>query len=551
VTPTAPVPPAAATLSAPLVFGSTTIGTTSAAQTVTLTNTGGTTLNITSIAIGGVNSTNFAKGATTCGATLAAAASCTTSVTFSPSAAGTRTGTFVVTDSAAFSPHSIALTGTGTAVPDTTPPTLTARVPAVNATGIAPAADLSVTFSEVVQGVSTANFTVRQGANPVLAATVTAGPGANQFTLNPTANLAPSTVYTVTLTGNATTGIRDGANNPLASTTWSFTTGAVADTTPPTASALTPLNTATNQAVTVNATATFSEAITGFGPATATIRVGTVATGAIVPSAVTFNTATRVLTINPNANLAPDTRYTVRLTGGAAAIRDIANNPLTSVSWTFLTGPAPTITARTPGAGTNAVAVASNVTATFSEAITGFSNTTATVRAGTAAPVAAAVTFAAATRVLTINPTANLANDTLYTVRLTGGAAAIRDLAGNPLATSTWTFRTGPAPTVIATSRTPASGAVGASRTANVTATFSENVAGATAANVSLKVGTLTTGATVASVVTYNATTHVVSINPNATLPANTQFTVRLTGGITDIAGNPLTATQWSFTTGP
>jgi methionine-rich copper-binding protein CopC len=301
--------------------------------------------------------------------------------------------------------------------------------------------------------------------------------------------------------------------------------------------------------VTVNATATFSEAITGFSTATATIRVGTLVTGALVPSAVTFNAATRVLTINPTANLTADTRYTVRLTGGAAAIRDIANNPLTSVSWTFLTGPAPTITARTPAAGTNAVANASNITATFSEVITGFSTTTATVRAGTAAPVAAAVTFVAATRVLTINPTANLANDTLYTVTLTGGTAAIRDTAGNPLATTTWTFRTGPAPSV--TARTPASAAVGASRTANVTATFSENVTGATAANVSLRTGTLVTGALIASVVSYNATTHVVTINPNATLPANTQFTVRLTAGITDIAGNPLPVTQWSFTTGP
>jgi hypothetical protein len=148
-------------------------------------------------------------------------------------------------------------------------------------------------------------------------------------------------MYTVTLTGSATTGIRDGANNPLASTSWTFTTAAAADVTPPTTSALAPANNATNQAVTVNATATFSEAITGFSTATATIRVGTLATGALVPSAVTFNTTTRVLTINPTANLAADTRYTVRLTGGAAAIRDIANNPLTSVSWTFLTGPAP------------------------------------------------------------------------------------------------------------------------------------------------------------------------------------------------------------------
>ena len=97
----------------------------------------------------------------------------------------------------------------------------------------------------------------------------------------------------------------------------------------------------------------------------------------------------------------------------------------------------------------------------------------------------------------------------------------------------------------------PVGSGVGAGRTANVTATFSENVTGATAANVSLRTGTLGTGALIASVVSYNATTHVVTINPNATLPANTQFTVRLTAGITDIAGNPLPATQWSFTTGP
>ena len=151
---------------------------------------------------------------------------------------------------------------------------------------------------------------------------------------------------------------------------------------------------------------------------------------------------------------------------------------------------------------------------------------------------------------LTINPVANLANDTLYTVTLTGGTGAIRDIAGNPLATTTWTFRTGPAPTV--TARTPAVNAVGVSRTANITATFSENVTGAAAAaNVSLRVGTLATGALIASALTYNATTHVVTINPNATLPANTQVTVRLTRGITDIAGNPLVAVTWSFTTGP
>jgi Ca2+-binding RTX toxin-like protein len=536
-TPAVPAPVAALTPTA-LTFSST-VGVASAIQTATLQNTGNAPLAITGIVAAGTGFTQT----NTCGTSLAAAASCTISVRFTPAAAGASAGTVTISDNAAGAPPVITLSGTGTAVADAVPPTVTARVPAINATGFPVAQSLTATFSEAVTGVSTATFTVRAGAAAPVASVVSQA--GNTFTLNPNANLTGGTQYTVTLTGGAA-GIRDLAGNPLVTTSWTFIT---VDTIAPTTSALTPANNATNQAVTVNATATFSEAILGFSTVSATIRVGTLATGTLVPSAVTFNTTNRVLTINPTANLAPDTRYTVRLTGGAAAIRDTANNPLASVSWTFLTGPAPTVTARTPAAGTNAVAAASNVTATFSEAVLGFSTTTATVRAGTAAPVAAAVTFAAATRVLTINPTANLANDTLYTVTLTGGIAAIRDTAGNPLATTTWTFRTGPAPTV--TARTPASGAVGVSRTANITATFSENVAGATVANVSLRTGTLATGALITSVVSYNATTHVVTINPNATLPANSQFTVRLTSGITDIAGNPLIAVTWSFTTGP
>ena len=59
-----------------------------------------------------------------------------------------------------------------------------------------------------------------------------------------------------------------------------------------------------------------------------TVRVGTLATGTLVPSAVTYNAVTRVMTINPTANLAADTRYTVRLTGG---IRDAALNALVRV----------------------------------------------------------------------------------------------------------------------------------------------------------------------------------------------------------------------------
>ncbi len=95
-----------------LNFGTKLINTTTAAKTVTLTNSGTATLNLTSIATSG----DFAKSATTCGATVASGASCTVSVTFTPTAIGTRTGALTFTDNASNSPQSVSLTGVGTEV---------------------------------------------------------------------------------------------------------------------------------------------------------------------------------------------------------------------------------------------------------------------------------------------------------------------------------------------------------------------------------------------------------------------------------------------------
>jgi hypothetical protein len=51
--------------------------------------------------------------------------------------------------------------------------------------------------------------------------------------------------------------------------------------------------------------------------------------------------------------------------------------------------------------------------------------------------------------------------------------------------------------------------------------------------------------------VSYNTLTRVVTLDPSATLAANTRFTAGLTTGIADAGGNPIPATTWSFTTGP
>lgn len=102
-----------ASLPSSLGFGSETVGSTTAANTAVLANSGSATMTISSITVGGVNSGDFAIGATTCGSTLAAGASCNIPVTFTPSAAGARNATITVVDNAPGSPQSISLSGTG------------------------------------------------------------------------------------------------------------------------------------------------------------------------------------------------------------------------------------------------------------------------------------------------------------------------------------------------------------------------------------------------------------------------------------------------------
>jgi trimeric autotransporter adhesin len=88
------------------------ITSTSAAKTVTLTNNESSALTINSISTSG----DFGQ-TSTCPispSTLAAGAKCTISVTFSPTALGTRTGTLTVSDNAAIPQQFVSLTGTGT-----------------------------------------------------------------------------------------------------------------------------------------------------------------------------------------------------------------------------------------------------------------------------------------------------------------------------------------------------------------------------------------------------------------------------------------------------
>jgi sugar lactone lactonase YvrE len=143
-------------------FGNQNVGIASAAQTVTLSNTGAAPLNILSIWLNGTNSSDFVV-ATTCGSVLAAGANCTVSVTFSPAASGNRTASLMFTDSVASSPQTVSLTGTGTQ------PANTSLNPA------------SITFPSQTVGTSSAPVTLaltNTGAGPLSISSVSLS-GAN------------------------------------------------------------------------------------------------------------------------------------------------------------------------------------------------------------------------------------------------------------------------------------------------------------------------------------------------------------------------------------
>ena len=99
-----------------LTFGSLSVGTASAAQIVTLNNTGNTALSVTSVSISGTNATDFAE-TNNCGASVPAGSSCTVSINFTPAAAGSRVASLAIADSATGSPQCITVSGTGTTIP--------------------------------------------------------------------------------------------------------------------------------------------------------------------------------------------------------------------------------------------------------------------------------------------------------------------------------------------------------------------------------------------------------------------------------------------------
>jgi sugar lactone lactonase YvrE len=218
-----------ATLTSPVSFPNTGVGTTSSAFFATLTNTGSSTLTLSSIALSGsgVGDFNLTTGSNACSptGTVAAGGSCNIYVTLTPAAAQNYSATLTVTDNASPAMQTSALSGTGVAPSATLTSTVSFPNTNVGSTSSALFATLSnsgtssLTLNSIaLSGAGVGGFTLTTGSNACSpTGTVAAGGSCNIYvtftpaaaqnysaTLTVTDNAQSSTTQTSTLTGTGT-----------------------------------------------------------------------------------------------------------------------------------------------------------------------------------------------------------------------------------------------------------------------------------------------------------------------------------------------------------
>jgi hypothetical protein len=193
-----------------LAFGNQNIGSSSAAQTVTLTNSGSTALSNLAVSLSGTNQNDFSQ-TNTCGTTAAAGANCTISVTFTPAAQGARGASLVIAYSGIS--QSVSLSGVGvgsgggglvfspTPIPsfgtEKVGQTTTAKTLTITNSGQAPATGLAISIT----GQNAIDFSQTSQCSNTLAA------GANctvSMTFKPTATGARVATLIVTYTSGGT-----------------------------------------------------------------------------------------------------------------------------------------------------------------------------------------------------------------------------------------------------------------------------------------------------------------------------------------------------------
>ncbi len=310
--------PSVSLSSTTLNYGSQLLNTTSSVQTVTVTNSGTSSLTINSITA----SAPFAQ-TSTCGAPVAVNGICTISVTFTPTSAGGAVGTVTLVDNAGNSPQVISLTGTGTTAPNAVVSPTTWSFPAqglgstsaattitLSNTGSATLVISNITASGDFATTNTCGASVAAGANCSIAVTFTPTAVGNRYgslTVTDNSNGAAGSTQVVALEG-----IGQGA--PIASlstTTLTFAAQALGTSSAAVPVTLTNSGTTSLTITSIVPSGDFSQ--TNNCPATLGTGASCLINVSFAPSVV--GTRTGSLTITDSA---PNSPQVVTLTGAGA-----------------------------------------------------------------------------------------------------------------------------------------------------------------------------------------------------------------------------------------
>jgi hypothetical protein len=343
-----------------------------------------------------------------------------------------------------------------------------------------------------------------------------------------------------------TTGIKDLDGIPLRSNfTWAFETEGGPDTTAPEIAATVPRDRETDVSTISSIRVVFSEPIDP-----ASIHQDTFFVNGGVAGTYSYDEPNRTAILIPSRPFPSSTVMTVTVT---KEVKDLAGNPLESdLTWSFTTASGtdrtpPRIVTKTPGENATNVSVNSNISMTFGEDIDPVSLQSHFILTGPfGETVPVRLSYSVESRTATFDPEADLAFETRYQVLVTSG---VRDLSGNATSSEVrWFFTTGRAPDTtppVLTARQPEGDDVSVRDL--ITVTFNEPIKPETLSG-NFIVGSNT--GTLSGRISYDAASLTASFTPSRPhLEYNTAYTVLLTQGIEDLAGNDLAQMSWTFTT--
>ncbi len=321
-----------------------------------------------------------------------------------------------------------------------TPPAVTSRTPATGATGVPVDTTVTITFSKDMEKttINTGTFFVKKnGTDTAVGATVVYNAATRKVTLTFGQDLEDQTIYQVVLT-TAVKG-ENGLSVSGAPIIWSFTTGAV----PPQVTSKTPANGAVGVPVGQVVTVTFDQVMDASTITPSTFVLKKNGTGSPLAASITYSGGTLIATLDPSADLEGGTTYQASLLPAIKGQNgeNLAGAP---VVWSFTTiAGAPALTTKVPASGATNVPVGQSVSATFDQDMDAATITSANfyVQKAGGSPLPATVTYNAATRTATIDPSADLEAGSAYQVTVSTGVrnAGGLSVAGAPVV---WSFNT-------------------------------------------------------------------------------------------------------------